>query len=116
MSRAALKSRPIMVAPALAAAADPTVVRAVEFTVGQAVPWPRAPDGVAQVEELLRTNVGILYARRGRLCRARVAAAELARACAAAPLLPGVPDNPFRRAVVVVAGRRGRRRSKSFSR
>jgi hypothetical protein len=80
----------------------------VTFTVGQAVPWPAAPDGVAQVEELCRVNVVLLYPRGARLCRRRVRAVELARLCEAAPLLPGVPENPFRRGIA-------RRRSKQFT-
>lgn len=83
-------------------------ISAVTFTVGQAVPWPAAPDGVAQVEELCRVNVVLLYPRGARLCRRRVRAAELARLCTAAPLLPGVPDNPFCRGIA-------RRRSKQFT-
>ncbi len=78
------------------------------FTVGQPVSWPSAPDGLAQVEDLLRVNVVILYARAGRLCRARVRAAELARLCAESPLLPGIPDNPFSRGIA-------RRRCKTFA-
>ena len=74
--------------------------------VGQSVPWPTAPDGVAQVEELLRSNVGLLYLRRGRLCRARVAAGRIARLIQLAPLLIQ-QDNLLQRAIV-------RKRQKSF--
>jgi hypothetical protein len=78
----------------------------ITLCVGQVLPWPAAPDGMAQVEDLHRTRVSILYGRRGRLCRARVPAAQLARLLAERPLLPGTPDNPFCRGVV--------RRAKTF--
>jgi hypothetical protein len=60
--------------------------------VGQAVPWPAAPDGVGQIEYLHRRRVSLRYLRRGRLCRARPRAAELARLLDEQPLLI-VQDN-----------------------
>ena len=79
----------------------------VTFTVGDVVPLPSAPDGVGQVEDLLRSNVVVLYARHGQLCRAKVRASELARLCDERPLLLASP-NLFGRGVV--------RRSKTFAR
>jgi hypothetical protein len=72
----------------------------VEFRTGQVVPFPAAPDGHAQVGGLLRSRVELLYLRRGRVCRRRVAAATLAAWIARAPLLPGMPDNILKRGVL----------------
>jgi len=68
-----------------------------EFHTGQVVPFPDAPDGVAQIDGLLRSNVEVLYVRCGRVCRRRVAAAAVAAWCRSTPLLPGIPANPMRR-------------------
>ena len=69
------------------------------FAVGQMVPLPTAPGGLGQVEDLGgRSRVGLLYLRRGRLCRTRVRVADVARLMAERPLLP-VPDNQFARGV-----------------
>lgn len=72
----------------------------IEFHKGQLVPFPHAPDGTAQVDGLLRRNVELLYVCRGRLCRRRVAATALAGFIERSPLLPGLPQNPLRRAVL----------------
>lgn len=71
---------------------------------GQIVPWPGAPDGVAQVDELLTRNVVIIYARRGRLCRAKVPATRLAELVEREPLLIEA-DNLFARGIVPRAKR-----------
>jgi hypothetical protein len=86
----------------------------VTFRVGQPVPWPYAPNQLAQVEELLRTNVVIVYrTRTGRLRRPRVPAHHLASLVARdrdaggvnhSPLLP--IENPL--------GRGARKREKTF--
>lgn len=72
----------------------------ISFRLGETVPWPSCPDGYGQVGELLRSNVIVLYLRGGRLCRAKVPAERLARICRESPLLPSLPDNPFRRGIV----------------
>ena len=49
------------------------------------------------VDDLHRTRVTVLYYRRGRLCRARPLAAELATLIRTQPLLITEPPNPFNR-------------------
>lgn len=66
--------------------------------IGQAVPFPPAPDGLAQVDDLHRSRVTLLYLRRGRLCRRRVAVTAVAAWCRDQPLLCG-DDNWLRRGV-----------------
>lgn len=75
----------------------------IEFRAGQVVRWPLAPDGWAQVEDLRRTRLTLLYRRRGRVCRVAVGAVRLWRVQQAYPLLPGFsdpPDNPLDRGVM----------------
>ena len=55
---------------------------------------------MAQVGDLLRTRVELLYERDGRVCRRRVPAAAVAGWIRRQPLLPIVPDNPLRRGVI----------------
>ena len=71
-----------------------------KLQVGQMVPWPASPDGVAQVDDLHRTRVTILYYRHGRLCRARPLAADLAALIRREPLLFTDPPNWFHRAAL----------------
>src|SRR4051812_30004580 len=86
----------------------------ITLRVGQPVPWPHAPNRLAQVEELLRVNVVIVYrTRKGRLRRPRVAAHHLAklierdRAAGGTDHSPLLPiDNPL--------GRAARPREKTF--
>lgn len=70
----------------------------VTFAVGQAVSYPPAPDGLAQVDGLLRRRVDVIYCRDGATCRRRVRAADLAVWQDTHPLLFTV-FNPFARAV-----------------
>lgn len=70
------------------------------FRIGQPVPSTRSPAGIAQVEDLLRTNVQLLWRDdAGRIRRERVNACRLARRLKAEPFLIPIPDNPFGRAV-----------------
>jgi hypothetical protein len=74
---------------------------AVSFEVGEAVPWPRAHGGIAQVEECLRKNVGLLWRDdRGRLRRERVNAGRLHRYRDHNPLLLPLEPNPYGRGVI----------------
>ncbi len=75
-------------------------MNSVTLQIGQMVPWPESPDGVAQVDDLHRTRVTILYWRRGRLCRAQPRAAELATLIRRQPLLITEPPNVFQRAAL----------------
>lgn len=65
--------------------------KTVTFAVGQPVPWPKAPGGIAQVEDVMRRRVRLAYrARTGRWRFPVVRAAVLARLIEEqqAPLLP----------------------------
>ena len=77
---------------------------------GQQVVWPRSPDGVAQVDELRRSRVTLLYRRGLRVCRAIVSVRRLARIEATQPVLPGfeLPVNYLDRGI------RGDGRVKTF--
>ncbi|MGB7158153.1 MAG: hypothetical protein WBD40_08815 [Tepidisphaeraceae bacterium] len=69
----------------------------IKFQVGQAVPWPAAPMGIAQVEELRRTTVRLCYpCKTGRVRHPIVRADKLARL---GRLLLKL-DNPFSRGVI----------------
>ena len=69
----------------------------VTFSLGQMVPWPAAPGGVAQVCELRRTCVRLYYPTlNGRPRHRTVRAAELAALMRRTPLLFS-QHNPFRR-------------------
>lgn len=71
----------------------------VSFRVGQAVPWPASPFGIAQVAELRRTCVRICYpCKTGRLRQPIVRARDLAELQRASPVLP-LP-NPLNRGVI----------------
>ncbi len=71
----------------------------ITFAKGDPVPWPPAPGGIAQIDDLRRTCVRLVYAARtGRLRFPVVAAAEVARLAAADPVLPMA--NPMGRGVV----------------
>lgn len=80
----------------------------VTFTTGQPVRWPPAPDQLAQIDELRRTTVRVLYATKtGRLRRPIVRAAELGQLQRDVP--PVLPiHNLFGRGIL-------RRHSKSFA-
>lgn len=67
------------------------------LSVGQPVPLDRAPDGVGQIDELRRTNVVVLYRRKGKVCRAIVNAADLHQIIHRQPLLPIIGANPLGR-------------------
>lgn len=87
-----------------------TIADSIELATGQPVPWPHAPGGIAQVDELLRRNVILFYrASTGRVRRPRASArlvAELLRdSHREQPLLP--MHNPLARGV--------RRRVKTFN-
>lgn len=72
----------------------------VTFRIGQTVVWTRAPSGLAQVEELRRKRMTLLYRRGARICRcqARVTAvAALQRDC---PTLFQMPENMLGRGVL----------------
>lgn len=68
-------------------------IESIELETGQLVPWPPAPGGFAQVDELLRRRVTLFYkAGTGRVRHPRVSAALIAELLAATskrqPLLP----------------------------
>ena len=71
--------------------------QSIELSLGQPVPFPHAPGGLAQVGDLLRSNVELLYERDGRVCRRRVPARSVAGWIRRTPLLPCVPHNPLGR-------------------
>lgn len=51
----------------------------VTLSIGQVIPWPHAPMGVAQIDELRRCNVQLWYAfKTGRVARPVVSAAVVA--------------------------------------
>jgi hypothetical protein len=63
----------------------------------QVISWPDAPGGIAQIDELRRTRVRIVYPRNGKLCRPIVKASAIADAM----LNPTLPiRNPLERAEV----------------
>ncbi len=67
---------------------------------GQVVAFPRAPSGTAQVDELLRTRVVVLYRRRGKVCRRAVHVRRLDVIQRCHQMLPGFPEpepNPLGR-------------------
>lgn len=70
-----------------------------EFTQGQTVYYPSAPYGIAQVEEVRRVNVGILWICRTGSIRRKLLKPNQLRALASArePLLPLY--NPYGRAI-----------------
>lgn len=79
------------------------------FWTGQTIVWPKAPGGTAQIEDLRRTRVAILYRRDRRICRAIVKAETIHRIQRFHQLLPGIagpPDNLLNRGII--------RRSKTF--
>jgi hypothetical protein len=76
-------------------AAEPTVT----LSIGQAIPWPKAPGGIAQVCELRRRNVRIIYlTHRGRPRFRILPAVNVARLMRAMPLMFEL-HNPFDRGV-----------------
>lgn len=81
----------------------------VSWQIGQAVRWPWAPGGVAQIVELRRSTVRLFYAHGTGLARQPIVdAIELARIQETmTPLLP--LSNPYGRAIL-------KRRSKVFTR
>lgn len=63
--------------------------------------WPRAGNGLAQVDELLRTRVRLVYRDpRGRTRFRLIAAHRLARYQASWPLMFPEPDNLMGRGIV----------------
>lgn len=64
----------------------------VTLRVGQVVAWDEAPDGVAQVLELRRSNVVLGYRRDGRLVRKTRPAGDVAAAARREPLLVAVEN------------------------
>ena len=70
------------------------------FRLGQWVVWPRSPSGFAQVDELRRTRLALLYHRGGRICRAIVRADRVAEQQRLQPTLFEMPDNPLGRGVL----------------
>lgn len=83
-------------APSSAAPAGRITLR-----LGQAVAWPKAFEGIAQVAELRRTRVRLVYLTKHRRTRHRtLSVAELAAIQARQPLLFDLPDNPFNRGVI----------------
>jgi hypothetical protein len=69
----------------------------ITFSIGQAVYWPAAPMGIAQVEELRRTTVRLCYpCKSGRVRHPIVRADKLARLGTLLLTL----DNPFSRGVI----------------
>jgi hypothetical protein len=75
----------------------------IRLRIGQAVQWPPAPDGVAQIEEILRRRVRLVYrTRRGTLRHPLARPEHLMRR----PMLLEV-HNPLGRAI-------GRPREKEF--
>jgi hypothetical protein len=68
----------------------------VTLRIGQAIEWPRAAGGIAQIQELRRLNVRIVYlCRNGRVRYRLLRAADAARR----PLLFQL-ENPLNRGVV----------------
>lgn len=60
----------------------------VTFSIGQVVPWPPAPMGMAQVSELRRSKVQLSYPfKNGRIARPLVNADKLAHLQQNLPLL-----------------------------
>jgi hypothetical protein len=53
----------------------------ITLALGHAVPHPHAPEGLAQIDELLRRNVVLIYRTKklGRLRRSTVSASEVAQ-------------------------------------
>lgn len=86
----------------------------ITLAIGDPIPWAPAPGGLAQVDELLRSNVVLYYrARSGRIRRPKIAASRVANLIASdaragsahhSPILP-IP-NPL--------GRAARNRFKSY--
>ena len=79
---------------------EATAPQTIELHTGQIVPWPPAPGRFAQVDELLRRNVRVVYrTSTGRTRRPLVKPARLvellARDAREQPLLP--LTNPLRR-------------------
>lgn len=73
----------------------------ITFTKGQPVYWPHAIDGMAQVDDLLRRRVRIVYRCRGRrLCFRTLPADRLAAIDATAPPLFPLPFNPLKRGIL----------------
>jgi hypothetical protein len=71
------------------------------FAIGEPVPWHQAPGGIAQISDLLRCNVELLWRdERGRIRRQRVNAARLAAMASAQPFLFPIDPNPYGRGVV----------------
>lgn len=70
----------------------------IELHLGQIVPYPPAPEGVAQVAELGRSRVWLLYPRKGRICRAVVSVTKIQSWQRRSPLLFAV-DNPLGRGI-----------------
>lgn len=78
------------------------LMQTIEFHTGQPVPHAAAPNRLAQIDELCRRNIVIIYtARTGRVRRVRLSAAELAKRIEhenrRSPLLP--INNPLGRGV-----------------
>lgn len=76
-------------------------IQAITFYVGQPVPWHQSPSGIAQVEDLLRSNVQLLWVDdAGRLRRRRVNVGKVNDYAERNPFLIFVPDNPYNRGIV----------------
>jgi len=71
----------------------------ITLAVGQAIPWPPAPMGIAQIAELRRRRVMLVYPfKNGRIAHPLVSVDDLARLLEHSPLLFAL-NNPFNRAV-----------------
>lgn len=71
----------------------------IELSLGQDVPWPASPGGIAQIVELLRTNVRLHYrSQRGRPRFATTSARRVAELLVWQPLLLPA-SNRFGRAI-----------------
>jgi hypothetical protein len=71
---------------------------AITLHLGQPIEWPAAPLGIAQVDELRRVNVRILYAcKTGRILRPIVHPSDIARHQGRLPQPPlfAAIENPF---------------------
>jgi hypothetical protein len=69
------------------------------FTTGQAVPWPAAPLGFAQVAELHRSRLVLTYNRGRRVVHPVVSVSRIVRLARQRPLLLAL-DNPYGRGLV----------------
>ena len=62
-------------------------MESITLHLGQAVPFPHAPDGIGQIGELRRRRIIVLYLRKGRICRRLVSVSTVAEWICRTPLL-----------------------------